>query len=290
MTTTLNKIQNFDANKALKKDIDKLMTAVGTNGLCIPIALSYTTLVRTINALSGPVAHFKHEIINALDNDDVMKALGNANALLAVIGNNIKVPNLQIDAKTLKQLNIFNKICLDFNDILPNAMNNMIDKSIDFINDTAEDMWDTLEFNMPDSMLNAYDDTVDFFKEKALSEGFDDLVKLILTPLIIYREFIKSTGIVQLLKRLQKFEKCMTNPSTCNRPKKEFYFTDTNALTEQYGRVRKVYNSQYYIDLFAINLKGEVLLSKMSKNIKHIEKSMTSTFKKIDTYKTPIKR
>ena len=71
----------------------------------------------------------------------------------------------------------------------------------------------------------------------------------------------------------------MTNPNTCNRPKKEFWYPGT-----------KKYNSQYYLELLAVDLKGEVQLSKLNDNFKRFELRMSKTLKKVDAFKTtPIK-
>ena len=265
----------FDANKELKSGINSLMTTVGTNGLCIPIAVTYKALVKMINAIASPVGMFKEQILAVMNNNAVIDAMKDINSTLEVLNSALPVSvNLTIDKKTLYGLDIFSKVCLDFNDILPNIMKEYIDDGIEKINDGYEELMD---FSFPDEISDLMMDAEEFLKENALSDALDEATQTLLSPLKMYREFIKSTGIVALLKRLQKFEKCMTNPKTCNRPKKEFYFPGT-----------KKYNSQYYIDLFAINLKGEVLLSKMNKNLKSVEGKTLKTMKKLDKFKEPL--
>jgi hypothetical protein len=157
-------------------------------------------------------------------------------------------------------------------------MKRMIDGAIDKINQTSEDAWDSLQFDYPVDVVTAMEDAETFFKDNALSDAFDEGIKAVLSPLQMYRDFIKSSGIVDILKRLQKFEKCMTNPQTCNRPKKEFYYPNT-----------KKYNSQYYLDLLCINLKGEVLLGKLNQDFKQFDAKMAKTLKAVNDFRQPVK-
>lgn len=277
----------FDANKELKSGINSLMTTVGTNGLCIPIAVTYKALVGMINAVASPVGMFKGQIMAVMNNNDIVNAMKDIHSTLSILNSALPPSvNLTIDKKTLYGLDLFSKICIDFNDILPNIMKEYIDDGIEMINDGMEELMD---FSYPDEISSLMMDAEEFLKENALSDALGEATKTLLSPLKMYRDFIKSTGIIQMLKRLQKFEKCMTNPKTCNRPKKEFMFTDKAALQAQYGNPnKKVYNSQYYIDLFAINLKGEVLLSKINKTLKTTEKNMVKTMNKLDRFKQPL--
>lgn len=264
----------FDANKALKKNFEKMMDTAGTNGLCVPLAAAYTMAVKQINVLALPVGMFKAQIVGSVDKATT-QAFNAINDTLKILNNGVnQIPSLQIDGSTLMVLDIFSKTCLNFNDILPNAMKDLITDVIDNTNDLFGQV-----FEMPSEVQDMIDDSIDFFQEKALSDGLDDLSKQILSPLKAYREYIKSSGIVDLLKRLQKFEKCMTNPQNCNRPKTDFYFPNT-----------KKYNSQYYMDLFAIDLKGELQLKKIVNDTKSLERKIAKTLINLDTFKTsPIK-
>ena len=266
----------FDANKQLKKQVDTLMTAVGTNGLCIPLASSYHQIVQIVNAMVGPVAAMKSQIENALNNNKVMDALGDVSKTLDVINSGLG----QIDPSTLKALDIFSKICLDFRDILPASMQKMLnqyeDFAMDFINDEVSGAFD---FVLPTDIDDMMTSAEDFFKDGALSDGLSDITSAILSPITMYRNFISSCGIIPMIKRLQKFERCMTNPNTCNRPNKEFWFPKT-----------KKYNSQYYLDMLCVNLKGEVLLNKINRDFKTFEGKMNKTLKKMDEFtKKPIR-
>jgi hypothetical protein len=268
-----NSAKAFDANKALKSNINKLMDTAATKGLCVPLSAAYVLLVKQVNVIAMPVGMFKAQIVGAIDSAST-EAFNNINNGLNLIKGAVNmVPSLQIDGSTLQALNIFKKMCLNFDDILPNAMKDMINDLVDDTNDLFGQV-----FELPAEVQDMIDDSIDFFYENALSKGLDDLSKEILSPLKVYREFIKSSGIIDLLKRLQKFEKCMTNPQNCGRPKKEFYFPNT-----------KKYNSQYYMDLFAIDLKGELQMKKIVSNTKNLEKKIAKTLIKLDEFKrTPI--
>lgn len=265
----------FDANRQLKNEINKINKAVGTDGLCIPMMLSYKQLVSIINIIIVPVGYYKDTIIHALDHNPVTDGLESANKALDIINHTLPKFNLQIDSKTIQALNIFNTICLNFNDILPNYMKGFLNKSIDFINAGYDGL-----FDMPTIFENTIDDIYEGLVDNALSDGFGDVTKFVLFPIREYRTFIKSSGLVDMIKRLQKFERCMTNPDTCNRPRTDFYFPGTSK-----------YNSQYYLDLLCINLKGEVLLNKLNKNFQFFEKNMIRTINRIDNFRSsPIKK
>lgn len=262
----------FDINKELKTGINKFTNTVGKNGMCIPIALTYHQLVQVINALVGPIASMKAAIVNALDNNPVIDLMSNISKTLGVLNSGLnKIPKLSIDKSTLMGLDIFSKICLDFNDILPNAMKGFISESINSINDGFDEL---LDFILPDEFGDALNSVQDFMKSNALGNALDDISKAMLLPLTLYREYIKSSGILDMLKRLQKFEKCMTNPATCGRPKEEFYYPGT-----------KKYNSQYYMDLLCVNLKGEIQLAKIKSNYKTLNASVNKTLNNIDNFK-----
>jgi len=295
---------SFDANKILKSNVDKLMTTAANDGICIPLAAAYTMLVKQINMFVGPAAMLKNGIINNIDSMTT-DAFNEITGVLNILSSNSTSINLSIDAKTILNANVFKKSCLDFNDILPSAMNNLLTDGINSINDIAgdafkelgdlkdsvmseiteftddvmNDIYDMLpetEFEMPDEINDMLNSTTDFFKENALSDALSEAAKVALAPLTTYREFIKSTGIIEMIKRLQKFERCMTNPKNCNRPKKEFYFPGTSK-----------FNSQYYMELFAINLKGEIQMKKITKQVKGIETKAANTLKKLDDFKKP---
>lgn len=262
----------FDANKQLKTQVDRLMDNVGTKGLCVPISASYLQMIKIANVMIVPVATFKNRIIDVLNNNDVLDALHTASDALEIINSNIGRFNLQINRSTIQALNIFDKICLNFKDILPNAMKNFLDSVMDDINSREI-------FDLPDSISNSIINIEEFLINESMSNGFDTAVKTVLNPIQEYRAFIKSSGILDLIKSLQKFERCLTNPKTCNRPKKEFYFPNT-----------RKYNSQYYLDLLCVNLKGEIILHKLDYNFKSFEGQMFKTLRKIDAFsKHPIK-
>ena len=267
---TFDSAKAFDANKALKGNINKLMDTAGTQGLCVPLAAAYTLLVKQVNVIAMPVGSFKSQIVGSIDSASTA-AFGNINNALSIVNGAItKIPSLQINGSTLRALDIFSKTCLNFDDILPNAMK-------DLINDVSADVNDLFgqTFALPDEVQGMIDDSISFFKDHALGNALDDLSKSILMPLSLYRDFIKSSGIVDLLKRMQKFEKCMTNPQNCNRPKKEFYFPGT-----------KKYNSQYYMELFAINLKGELQMKHIVSDTKSLERKIGKTLTNLDNFKS----
>lgn len=295
---------SFDANKVLKQNLDKVMSTVARDGICIPLAAAYTLLVKQVNMVVGPVAMFKKGIIDNIDNmtTDVFNEVSSALKILSSNNTDLK---LTIDAKTILEANVFKRSCLDFNDILPNAMNGLLTDGINKINDFAGDAFKEIgtlkdsamseiteftddimndiyemlpesDFEMPDEINDMLNSATDFFKENALSDSLSEAAKLALSPLTSYREFIKSTGIIEMLKRLQKFERCMTDPKNCNRPKSEFYFPGT-----------RKFNSQYYMELFAINLKGEIQIKRITKQVKGIENKATKTLKMLDDFKKP---
>jgi hypothetical protein len=263
----------FDANKILKGNIDSLMNTVGTNALCPIIASSYHQIVKVVNAMVGPVDHMLWQIESTLNNNPVIDALGEVNGALDILNSSLGKFNLQVEPSTIQALNIFNKVCLDFNDLMPNAMKGFLDDAMENINEGLADI-----FTLPDSLSDMMNDAEDMMKSNALSNSLSDITKTILSPVNAYRNFIESSGIISMIKRLQKFERCMTNPNTCNRPVREFWYPGTHK-----------YNSQYYHEMLKVNLKGEVLLGQINSNFKTFEKKMNKTLKNINSFtKSPI--
>jgi hypothetical protein len=263
--TTTQQLNAININKELKTQINSLTSTIAQDVLCIPIAASYISLVKVVNAIAAPVGSMKQEIINTIDNitTPILGAISESLDLVSATIGTLSVPMITSD--TINALNIFNRICLDFDDILPNAMKELLSEGAELV---------TASIAIPDGMVNMIEDAESFFKNNALMDMFDDAIKAILLPILLYKEFIKDTGIIELLKRLQKFERCMINPNTCNRPRKEVLFPGTNK-----------YNSQYYMDLFCINLKGEVQLGMIHSQISGIENKMSRILTKLDNFK-----
>ena len=268
----------FDATTALKNNLMKVSNRVG-DPMCIPIAAAYSLLVKQVNMIVTPAAFFKSQIVSAVDGftTDVFKEV---NGALNLLSSNIPQINLQIRLSSLNDANVFKKTCLDFNDILPNAMKSLIDSAITNTADGLYDLMGDMALDMPDEIVDMVEDTIDLFKSNALSDALSDVAKTLISPIDAYRAFIKSTGVLGMLKKLQKFEKCMSNPKNCNRPKKEFLFPNT-----------KKYNSQYYMDLLAINLKGEIQMKKIVADTKGIERKLSKTMTNLDNFrKSPVVR
>ena len=275
----MNKIKAFNANEILAKNINKFNDVAGTQGLCVPLAAAYTALVKQVNVFATPIGLFKSQIIGAIDSatTDVFDEINEGINILSTVTTSLG--SLQIQGSTLSKLNILKTICLDFDDILPFSIQNMIDNAINSAADAASDLMDEW-FDLPDDTLAQLEDAIDFFKSHALSSALSDAAKFVLSPLDAYRSFIKNSGILTILERMKKFERCMTNPQHCNRPRKDFYFPGTHK-----------YNSQYYMDLFAINLKGEIQLKRLISDTKRLETKVAKTLRKLDDFrKSPITR
>ena len=273
----MNKIKAFDANEELAKNINKFNDMAGTEGLCVPLAAAYTALVKQVNTFVKPVTMFKSQIIDAIDSatTDVFDEINEGINILSTVTQSLG--SLQIQGSTLSKLNILKTICLDFDDILPFSVQNMIDNAIDESSDWLTDKMESW-FDIPDESLVQLDEAIDYFKSHALSSALSDTAKFVLSPLDAYRTFIKNSGIITILERMKKFERCMTNPQHCNRPRKDFYYPGTHK-----------YNSQYYMDLFAINLKGEIQLKRFVSSTKRLETRVAKTLRKLDEFrKSPI--
>ena len=154
----LQKIEAFNINTELQKDMSKLMQ----NTLCLPISAAYVAATKVLNAFVGPVALMKKQIVSALDNNPVTKALTDASKILNIVNANIGLPTLQISAQGLDAMNIFKTICLDFDDILPNAMKKLISNAAAAVNDGYHDMLDSADemYDMPDEMVDMVDDAM----------------------------------------------------------------------------------------------------------------------------------
>lgn len=265
--TELQKSLAFDANKSLKTEIKSFTSSASKGGLCAPSITAYKSLVAIVNTIVVPVDIFQKEIKNALEGNDVENCLKSATEIMDIVGNGLGKANLQIDKSTIQSLNLFSKVCLDFNDILPNAMKSFLDKAMDKIDYEKFLM-------MPPEMEAMIENVTKMLISNKLSKAFGEVINSVFTPMEMYSNFIKDTEVLTYIKRLQKMERCLTNPETCARPREEFYYPGT-----------KKYNSQYYLELLKINTKGEVQLKKLNSSFASFEGKMGKTIKKISALK-----
>jgi hypothetical protein len=265
----------FDAQRELNNQMESLMDAAGAQGLCIPIAASYKALLNTVRAIAGPVTTFQADIIKQMDSastavfKDINNAIGVLNDVCA------SVPTLQITGQSLQALNIISRVCLDFNEILPNSMKNLIDTASGYANDLFGRV-----FDLPADIIDVIQDNILGAKDFAIQEALEPATNALFGALDRYRKFLKTSGITMIIDKLEKFERCMMNPQHCNRPRSEFIYPGT-----------KKYNSQYYRDFFAINTKGELQLKNFVGDTKQLDAKINRMFRKLDDFRaSPIKK
>lgn len=278
--SSIKKTLAFDANKEAKSYVKKVTDMTGKKGICAVTLTEYKLLVDIVGTIVGPVEHFKSDIESAFNSDGVMDALGTVSEILDIAGSGLGKINPQIDENTIKALNVFNSSCLDFSFLLPQSMVKFLSKTRDaMLNRVISSVNEYDMFELPEEITNGFDSVLSSLKEKALSTCFGDSINSILNPLQTYKKFIKTTSLMDKIKKLQKFEKCLTNKQTCDVDKKELYYPGT-----------KMYNSQYFLKALAVNIKGEVQLKRINSSFASLEGKTYKTLSKLDAaLKNPIK-
>lgn len=109
-------------------------------------------------------------------------------------------------------------------------------------------------------------------KDEAMKGLFgSELFETLISPMIEYENFLKENGINDIIKRMEKLEKCLTKKGIGGRSKKDFMHPTS----------KKLY-SKHYKDLFILNSKGKVNIksvgtsSKNRSQMSNIMKSVTN--------------
>ena len=106
-------------------------------------------------------------------------------------------------------------------------------------------------------------------KDAALAEILgSSIFATIIAPLIAYNEFLVENGILDIINRLERLERCMTKPGVGNMPKS--YFIEPTS--------KKLY-STYFRNLFMMNYAGGIDITNLGSNSKsksHLNNVMSS--------------
>lgn len=228
----------------------------GQDAINLSIAASYTSNLSIVSAISAPALFMQTQIANALNNvtTPLLWAISDS---IDILSTNITLPNIpKITTDTSLAIINYGNVSLNFNDILDNAM-----KALN-TND-----------QFPNSVINIVNSSLMDLKKNMLNQVFDLLEVTFLTPIQTYSQYIESTGILDLLNLMVNFEKCMLNQNTLDRPRQELFFPGTTQ-----------YNSQYYFDLFKINIVGDINFGKIYPSISEIENKLSKIVSKINIF------
>lgn len=290
----------------IRKDLSRTLESITMNidpikDICAISYSSYMIVVNTLMTASIPVARFTTEIRNGLDyvNIDVLKDLDRSINKLINNMPQIILPKY-MDPKSASITSLFNDTCLNFKDTIPADLLINISSAVDIsISRAAEGV--NMDPADPSIFVNTGKDVVDMMmeanaeisnllklptgltagiltqinraKDAAIDEVFGDLSDIISKPIRYYEGFLASTGVSELIKKLETYEKCLTKKGLCNKKMKDI----------QEKTTKKVY-SRYFRDVFLIDSNGKVKMNKLSDSKQKI-KSITNINKKIDLFK-----
>jgi len=289
---TIVNTEIYKAKRELQDHLNKISSTVAMNTLCPPIGVIYHTTVNTVNVIAVPAGVMIEQIKRVLNNKNLMNALKEANNALDILNEGMGVLVSIVDGSIFNGLSLFSQICPNFSNILSTTLKKFISATSDIIKSRSatvvKDIRDDFDFyytednniepdpqiyQLPDDAVADMKTAATKFKLSALSKSLSENTDTILSPLIAYKKFIKTSGILTYIKILQDMEKCMTDPNTCNRPKKELHFPNTHK-----------YNSEYYLDMLCVDMQGNLKLGQMIPDLLSMENKLNKTLTKIDEY------
>ena len=258
MSLTTDQQSNIiSANAELTTSLNSMTSTGQTSGqdaLNISIAASYHSGVKILSAISAPVASYKTQISNALGNvtTPVLNSISDA---IDILSANINTPNLpNITNDTVNIINEYNKVCINFDIILSNAM-----KSLSSTNQS-----------IPDTVADSVENSITFLKNNSLNQVLDVLGVTFLIPIQTYIEFLTNMDIANKIYVLQNFEKCLINPEAVDRPRQELFYPGTTQ-----------YNSQYFLGLFCVDTLGKIQYGQINPVISNVEEKLDRLITKI---------
>lgn len=173
--------------------------------------------------------------------------------------------NKNIDVKVGAMGDLLAVACTDYFGSIPESLFNTFQDIKHGINKWAVSPLDKGLFNSIARDLLAA-------KDEALQDIVgSDIFTTILSPLVAYESFLKENGVDDIIKRMQRLERCMTKPGVGGRKKSDFI----------HPTAKKLY-SAYYKSLFMINSKGKLNVSVLggtSKNKSQLNNVMQTVTK-----------
>jgi hypothetical protein len=225
----------------------------GQDALNISLAAAYNLQVKILSAISAPVASYKIQISNALGNvnTSVLNAISDAIDILSTNVNIISLPS--ITDNTIQAISNYSNECINFETILPNAMASLTNNQ-----------------SIPTSVSNSFENSLIFLKYTMVNQVLASLGITFITPIQLYIEFLSTMNVANNIYTLQNFERCLLNPNAVNRPKQELFYPGTTQ-----------YNSQYFLELFSINILGKIQYGQINPVISNVEDKLDRVLTKI---------
>jgi hypothetical protein len=238
------------------------------NLICGIIYSEYMIYVRTLEALLMPQTMLRRgleEGISAVDDftyNTINKGLGELNTALAKIMPKPFSKTLKMDAGLGVIGNTLALTCTDFLGSMPQELFNIFQ-------DIKYGIKKMSEILMPGNLMNGIAKSLIKMKDDAMKEVLGDLFDTVLSPIIDYQDFLEENGIPELIKKLQKMERCLTKKGICGRPKADFMEPTTHKLWSTYFKSQMLVSSKG-----TINLKSHGGTSKQKSQMNNITKSM----------------
>jgi hypothetical protein len=191
------------------------------NIVCSAIYAEYKGLVIILNALLMPQKVIKAGLSKAVTSVDdatysfINKGLGTLNTALKDVMPKPFDKNMKMDANVAGVGAMLALTCDDFLGSLPQELFNIFQDIKHGINTFAKVL-------MPSNIMMDIAKSLLALKDEAMKEMMGGLFDTVLSPIITYDMFLQENGVNDLIKKLQKMEKCMTKKGICGRKKSDF--------------------------------------------------------------------
>jgi hypothetical protein len=234
----------------------------------------YKGYVAVLDALLLPNSIFKDALTGAatsLDNTAYSNITKGMNALNVVKKAIIPSPfNKNMDVSVGAVGELLALACTDYMGSVPEDLFNLFQDAKHKINKASHML-------LGPGLMNIVLKDVLKIKDDAMKELFGgDIFNAVLSPVIAYENFLKDNGVNDLIKRMEKLERCMTKPGIGGRPKSDFIDPVS----------KKVY-SVHYKSLFMVNSKGKISIKSLG--INNVNKSqMSNVMKTMSNFRVTI--
>lgn len=240
------------------------------NLICSIVYAEYMVYVKTLDALLMPQQVLKRMLdgaMSSVDNavyDTLSHGMGTLNtALQKVMPTPLKL-NLKMDAGLGVVGGTLALTCTDFLGSLPQELFNLFE-------DIKHGLKSLSEVVMPGNLMKEIADSILSIKDEAMKGMFGALFDTVLSPFIAYDAFLQENGVPDLIKKLERMERCMTKQGICGRPTTDFMEPTTHKLWSSYFKSQFLLSSKG-----TINIKSSGGSSKQKSQMSNIYKSMNS--------------
>lgn len=265
-----------DILTTFKKQLDNFPKNGGDfNIICSITYGEYMIQVALLDALLMPQAIVKRnleDLVTTIDNSTYNTVISGLNKLDKTLKSVLPEPfnkNMTMDLNVGKFGDMISSICADFLGSLPESLFNIFQDIKHGMVDIASLINGALA--LPSNLIGNITTSLMQLKDKAMKEMLGTLFDTVLSPLLMYEDFLKENGVPEILAKMKKTEACMTKPGICNRPRADFIHAPS----------KKVY-SAYYQEQFLVSSNGSINIksfggtSAQKSKVSNILKNMNS--------------